>query len=101
MTASRSKDNPDKPRASDKLLTSQDLFGDIVDAPLEAPPEPAGPVDRKPPIRVQISEPVPGQPPRTVRPPDGPSEMREAAAAEVAALLDLFDGPPAAAPAAP
>ena len=63
MTARRSKDNPDDPasRKSDKLLTSQDLFGDIVDAPIEST-EPLIP-ERKDPIRVQITEPMPGQAP--------------------------------------
>jgi len=93
MTARRSKDNPDDPasRKSDKLLTSQDLFGDIVDAPIEST-EPLIP-ERKDPIRVQITEPMPGQAPRTVRPGEKPSEMREVAPEEVMALLEMFDAP--------
>jgi len=99
MTARRSKDNPDDPasRKSDKLLTSQDLFGDIVDAPIEST-EPHVPAERKDPIRVQITEPVPGQPPRTVRPGEKPSEMREVAPEEVMALLEMFDAPAPAPP---
>jgi serine/threonine protein kinase len=98
MTGRRPNDNandaPSRKGASDKLLTSQDLFGDIVDAPIENT-EPVIPTERKDPIRVQITEPVPGQP-RAVRAGEKPSEMSEVAPEEVAALLEMFDAPPPA-----
>ena len=92
MTVRRPKDNPDPPPRSDKLLTSEDLFGDMVDSPLEKPDAPAS-EERKTPIRVQISEPVPGSP-RAVK-SEGGTPIREVPAEEVAALLEVFDGPPA------
>ena len=39
-----------------ELLTSHDLFGSLVDAPL--PDRPGGGASRKDPIRVQVSDPV-------------------------------------------
>ncbi len=44
------------PGADDELLTSEDLFGSLVDSPL--PPREAGRASRKDPIRVQVSDPV-------------------------------------------
>jgi hypothetical protein len=44
------------PGADDELLTSEDLFGSLVDSPL--PPNEAGRAARKDPIRVQVSDPV-------------------------------------------
>src|SRR4029079_15877098 len=97
MTARRSKDNsgqpPSKPGPSEKLLTSQDIFGDMIDAPIETGDTPT-PAPRASPIRAQISEPVAGQPARVAR-VDTPNEMREVAPEEMAALLEMFDGPSA------
>ncbi len=45
-----------KPPESDGLLSSEDLFGDLVDAPL--PEAPGGGARRTDPIRVQVSDPV-------------------------------------------
>ena len=42
--------------ADDGLLTAEDLFADLVDAP--PPPGQAGRAARKEPIRVQVSDPV-------------------------------------------
>jgi serine/threonine protein kinase len=104
MTASRSKDNPEKKSTTpaedapeDALLTSEDLFGDLVDSPIpqEKPVVRPAAADRKEPIRVQITEPGAL---KTSRPPSksgaGPSEMREVPDEEVAHLLDVFDAPP-------
>ena len=57
--------NAEDPSASNKLLTSEDLFGDMVDGPPEpvARPAAAAPATRKGPIKVQVSE--PGVPRRT------------------------------------
>jgi serine/threonine protein kinase len=71
------------------LLTSEDLFGDMVDAP---PPEPVraektGPT-RKDPIRVQVCE--PGTKAEAAKP--GP-RAGEVLPEDVAALLDAFSGP--------
>jgi serine/threonine protein kinase len=44
------------PDAKKDLLTSEDLFGSLVDSPL--PPGEAGRASRKDPIRVQVSDPV-------------------------------------------
>jgi serine/threonine protein kinase len=45
-----------RPPESDRLLTSDDLFGELVDGPL--PPSSAGGAVRTSPIRVQVSDPV-------------------------------------------
>src|SRR5688572_15172933 len=90
MSVRRSKDNPDPPPRSEKLLTSQDLFGDMVDAPLEPGEAPAS-EERKTPIRVQISESVAGTP-RATR-PEASTPIREVAPEEVEALLGVFDAP--------
>jgi serine/threonine protein kinase len=92
---------PDGP-AEPALMTSEDLFGEMIDAP----PDPAGDARRarEAPIRVQVAEPK-------------SREVAEQAAADAAAaptldvdemavLLDMFDAPPSAslaptAPAAP
>ena len=64
---------PTAPASDDELVTSDDLFGDLVDAPL--PPGPASRGSRRAPIRVQVDDPLaPG--PFAVAPED---------AAEVAA----------------
>jgi serine/threonine protein kinase len=45
-----------QPPESDGLLTSDDLFGELVDGPL--PPTPGAGATRKDPIRVQVNDPV-------------------------------------------
>jgi serine/threonine protein kinase len=68
--------------SSEGLLTSQDLFGDLIDAPLDAdtPRPPAS--ARAAPIRVQVSEGGEAGPPKPKEPDVLPEEM--------AALLDAF-----------
>jgi serine/threonine protein kinase len=84
MTSGRYPDEADP----EGLYTSEDLFGDIVDAPLEEP-EPRRPaVARKSPIRVQVNEPVrPGEeePVAAVESPVLPEDVAE--------LLDAFADP--------
>ena len=90
-----------------QLVTSEDLFGDLVDepAPPRRPPPPkpaavaAGP--RKGPIRVQVSEPGAKKGISPLATPGSEGPLPE----DVAALLDAFGGaeeePPAPVPAAP
>jgi serine/threonine protein kinase len=73
------------------FVTSEDLFGDIVDAPMPEPEEPAmapRPVARKAPIKVQVSE--AGLPsdarPRTVRGTELPREEMEALLDRISAV---------------
>jgi serine/threonine protein kinase len=76
---------PPEPGNDEGLLTSEDLFGDLVDAvPEPEPPRPA--VARSAPVRVRVSEPsVPRRPERAPMPKEvGPEDM--------AALLDAFGG---------
>jgi serine/threonine protein kinase len=110
---------PKDPKDDDKLLTSEDLFGDMLDekpAPApKPPPEPAG--RRSSPIKVQVSEPSATTPAPTPSPaktpsgritlPKGPlpksplgGPPAEELADEVAALLDAFSAPGEAAAAA-
>jgi serine/threonine protein kinase len=80
------------PRLDDQdFVTSEDLFGDIADAPMPAPEEPAfapRPSARKGPIKVQVSE--PGLPsdarPRTVRGTELPREEMEALLDRISAI---------------
>jgi serine/threonine protein kinase len=112
------------PKDDDKLLTSEDLFGDMLDekppAPPKAPPPSAPPARRSGPIKVRVSEPG-GAPPAEASPaapaktPDGritlpkgplPKSPLGGAPAEelpddVAALLDAFSAPSEAAAAPP
>ncbi len=67
--------------SADGLLTSEDLFGDIVDAPLE--PKKAAPRSASAPIRVQVSEDGEAGPPKPKPPEVRPEEM--------SALVDAFD----------
>src|SRR4029078_10521062 len=99
MTANRPRDTtaaPPKvedPSASpNKLLTSEDLFGDMVDAPPDpvARPAAAAPVNRKGPIKVQVSD--PGAPPKGA-PLASPPTPGEKLPEDVAALLDAFSEP--------
>jgi serine/threonine protein kinase len=93
MTASR-RENPKVPavhkekKVADGLLTSEDLFGDIVDAVPEPVDRPAA--TRKAPIRVQVSEPA-----ATAGPPSAKSKIQgeELRPEEMAALLDAFSEP--------
>jgi len=58
-----------RPPESDGLLTSDDLFGELVDGPL--PPAQGGGAKRTDPIRVQVSDPV--SPAPFAVPEDGPA----------------------------
>src|SRR5512146_3103997 len=76
--------------SEDGLVTSEDLFGDMLDAgPAPPPPRPASPLatpTRRGPIKVQVSE------PGTARKTGGagaPEQLPE----DVAALLDAFSEP--------
>src|SRR5258705_1922576 len=84
--------NAEDPSASNKLLTSEDLFGDMVDGPPEPVARPAAvaPANRKGPIKVQVSE--PGVP-RKDAPLASPSTPGEKLPDDVAALLDAFSEP--------
>ncbi|HZM50196.1 MAG TPA: hypothetical protein VFE68_06880, partial [Vicinamibacteria bacterium] len=85
--------NVEDPSASpNKLLTSEDLFGDMVDAPPDpaARPPAAAPANRKGPIKVQVSE--PGAP-RKDAPLASPPTPGEKLPEDVAALLDAFSEP--------
>jgi serine/threonine protein kinase len=78
--------------AAPDLLTSEDLFGDMVDAPPEpiTRPPAAAPASRKGPIKVQVSE--PGAP-RKDSPLSSPPTPGEKLPEDVAALLDAFSEP--------
>jgi serine/threonine protein kinase len=99
MSSGKGKDNPAvtaPPGEGDGLLTSEDIFGEMLDAEAKAKAPPARPAApppdtaRKGPIKVKVSEP---------RVPDrGPFQTGAPAAAEalpedVAALLDAFSEP--------
>jgi serine/threonine protein kinase len=104
MTSRRGEDEPkakhppEAPAAPDapaRLLTSDDIFGDMLDpAPAAAPPrasEPASkPPGRKRPIKVQVSE--PGAPRKEAATATGAGEELPE---DVAALLDAFAEPQA------
>src|SRR5687768_2133571 len=95
------------PKDDDKLLTSEDIFGDMLDEKPVRPPAPppaAAPAPsarRSGPIKVQVSEPGPPAPapakaasakaPATKSPLMGPAA--EELPDDVAALLDAFSGP--------
>ncbi len=92
MSTGRGKPSHPKPVPPDgePLLTSNDLFGDLVDAPLPPKREPA---PRKTPIRIQLSDPSQARPvSRTVRPE---------AAAEIDDVLARLDGSPPTTPEPP
>ena len=77
-----------------ELLTSEDLFGEMIDAP----PEPVGERRaRQAPIRVQVAEPKS----REVAQQAAAETQGALAADEMAVLLDMFDAPPEAAHEAP
>jgi serine/threonine protein kinase len=116
MNSGRKDSNDD-----DKLLTSEDLFGDMLDEkPSGPPPTPATPARRSGPIKVQVSEPGAAAPPETpeqapVKAPPAPTPPPRAPAVksplgghateelpdDVAALLDAFSAPGEAAASAP
>jgi serine/threonine protein kinase len=111
MTARRPKDDPDAstgqpPSNPDSLLTSADLFGDMVDAPPEdTVPGPAKPA-RKAPIKVQISDPESrhrdhGADTARLTRPLLPSDLQDADEKEVDALLDVLGPSPTKAAKAP
>jgi serine/threonine protein kinase len=93
------------PKDDDKLLTSEDLFGDMLDqkpAAPPAPPSPASPERRSGPIKVQVSDPAaateapppksaPAKTPPMKSPLGGPPA--EELPDDVAALLDAFSRP--------
>ncbi|HEU0108245.1 MAG TPA: protein kinase [Vicinamibacteria bacterium] len=93
-TAAPPKDQDES--AAPNLLTSEDLFGDMVDGPPapSARPVAAPPASRKGPIKVQVSE--PGAP-RKDSPLSSPAAPGEKLPEDVAALLDAFSEPAEAA----
>jgi len=95
MSSGKGKDNPAvtaQSTESDGLLTSDDIFGDLLDggdkarAPQPRPAEAA----RKGPIKVKVSE--PRAPEKSPFQQEGPGEA-EALPEDVAALLDAFSEP--------
>ncbi|HET7291103.1 MAG TPA: serine/threonine-protein kinase, partial [Vicinamibacteria bacterium] len=78
------------PESADGLFTSEELFGDLVDAPLEPKPDPARAAAA--PIRVQVNENGEAGPPKPKAADVRPEDM--------SALLDAF-GPAEPAPAKP
>jgi serine/threonine protein kinase len=99
MSSGKGKDNPAAtapPKEPGDLLTSEDIFGDMLDAP-ETPAHPrrVTPPDsaeaartRKGPIKVKVSEPRLPESHHTGTPP-----AKEALPEDVAALLDAFSEP--------
>ena len=81
--------------AQPDLLTSEDLFGDMVDASAKpaaraaAPRGTAPPSGRKGPIKVQVSEPGARKASPLASPPAGGEKLPD----DVAALLDAFSEP--------
>ena len=99
MTSRRGEDEPKAkhppeapaaPESPARLLTSDDIFGDMLDPAPAAPhaPAPAKPPGRKRPIKVQVSE--PGAPRKEAAAPAGAGEELPE---DVAALLDAFAEP--------
>ncbi len=97
--ASQASPTPDRSAAAsdDALFTSEDLFGELVDAP----PTTAARSTRGAPIRVQVAEPKSREVAEQVREGDDEPASSALAADEMAALLDAFDQPPDSRPAAP
>ncbi|HWX25475.1 MAG TPA: hypothetical protein VN083_10550, partial [Vicinamibacteria bacterium] len=85
MNSGRRKDVPHATSpadpASEGLVTSEDLFGDLVDASFEAEDRPT----RAAPIRVRVREQLPAE--------EGPKPPAEILPADVAALLEAFSEP--------
>jgi serine/threonine protein kinase len=97
MTTRRNDKRADAPpkdedqSAAPDLLTSDDLFGDIVDEKAAPRPGPgAAPAARKGPIKVQVSEPGAA---RKSSPLASPARAGEKLPDDVAALLDAFSEP--------
>src|SRR5262245_42606882 len=94
MTTRRKDETAAPPKGQDdpagkKLLTSDDLFGDMVDGPVPPRKEAAATVaGRKGPIKVQVSEPGAARKGPLTSPPAG-----EKLPEDVAALLDAFSEP--------
>ena len=99
MSSGKGKDNPAVTAPStepDGLLTSDDIFGDLLDGGEKAKPPkpvaaaPAAEAARKGPIKVKVSEPRPAE--KTPFHQDTPGGG-EALPQDVAALLDAFSEP--------
>jgi serine/threonine protein kinase len=95
----------DDDRGEPELLTSEDIFGDMLDDSGARPPasanapKPPSPPGRKSPIKVKLSDPgSPGAKPRT---PLSTPGAGEALPDDVAALLDAFGDAEPSRPAAP
>jgi serine/threonine protein kinase len=85
----------DQDESAPNLLTSEDLFGDMVDGPPAPSARPAAPpASRKGPIKVQVSEPGAA---RRDSPLSSPAAPGEKLPEDVAALLDAFSEPAEAA----
>src|SRR6476660_4902406 len=102
MVSNKGKDNPAMSAPSEEpegLLTSEDIFGDMLDAADKAAPAkprtaaaPAPDAGRKGPIKVKVSEPrAPERSPFTQG--AGAPPATEALPEDVAALLDAFSEP--------
>jgi serine/threonine protein kinase len=98
MTSRRNDKTAPPPKGEDgsapDLLTSEDLFGDMIDAPPASAPRgravPPPAAARKGPIKVQVSEPGGG---RKRSPLASPPAAGEKLPEDVAALLDAFSEP--------
>jgi protein kinase-like protein len=98
MSSGKGKDNPAvtaPSTESDGLLTSDDIFGDLLDAGEKAPPKPGATAlspepARKGPIKVQVSEP---RPPEKTPFHEASPAGQEVLPEDVAALLDAFSEP--------
>src|SRR5262245_49028128 len=93
MSGGRQDDFPDPVPGSvpgstdgDDLVTSEDLFGDLVDAVPE-PPAPKPAEARKAPVRVQVPE------PGAARRPERAPMPKDVRPEDMAALLDAFSDP--------
>jgi len=95
MSSGKGKDNPAvtaQSTESDGLLTSDDIFGDLLDGgdKARAPQPRQAEAARKGPIKVKVSE--PRAPEKSPFQQEGPGEA-EALPEDVAALLDAFSEP--------
>jgi serine/threonine protein kinase len=87
------RDSSGSPDRTSSLLTSKDIFGDILDAlPVEGPPPPPSLAPaRRGPIKVQVSEALAKG--TASAPAPEPSPTADVLPDDVAALLDAFSGP--------
>ena len=110
MASGRDDDRSGSPNDSD-LLTSEDLFGDMLDETGRDRPAPSAPAPAPPrsaPIKVKLGVPDGGALPKAAAPSKGRTPLAgagkpgDALPDDVAALLDMFgdDAAPAATPAA-